>query len=287
MIEIFGFILGITWIVEFFLTFMNYLKPVIFGRKLNVHQGTWAVITACTDGIGKGFAESLAKRGLNIVQVGRNPVKLSECARDLNLKYGVEVKNIVKDFSLCNSDPIFFFQDIYDQVAGLDVRVLVNNVGTNYFGTLTELKNEELGNQLSLNLFPVVFLTKVFEKDLMNKQDSWIINLSSVAAEFLLKGKIVYSAVKAFDLVFSEVLISEGKNVVPLQPAFVDTPLTSSRKVRPLMISPGQCSEAVLEKCGSAQATSGHWKHVIVILVIKVSRPLILLACMLGLVKSI
>ena len=58
--------------------------------------GSWALVTACTDGIGQGFADSLAKKGFNIVQVGRNIEKLSLTGNDLKTKYGVQVKMLSK-----------------------------------------------------------------------------------------------------------------------------------------------------------------------------------------------
>ena len=38
--------------------------------------GDWAVVTGATDGIGKGFVEELASRGMNIVLVSRTQSKL-------------------------------------------------------------------------------------------------------------------------------------------------------------------------------------------------------------------
>ena len=34
---------------------------------------TWALITGCTEGIGKCFAINLAKEGFNVILVSRNP----------------------------------------------------------------------------------------------------------------------------------------------------------------------------------------------------------------------
>jgi 17beta-estradiol 17-dehydrogenase / very-long-chain 3-oxoacyl-CoA reductase len=275
MIESLAFILGFSWILGIILTISNYLKALIFAKEPKLIPGTWAIVTACTDGIGKGFAESLAKRGLNIVQVGRNPEKLLKCARDMNAKYGVEVKNIVKDFSLCHLDPINFFQDIYDQTKGLDVRILVNNVGTAIIKEFAKQTTVEIENQLSLNIFPVVFLSRLYEKDIRNKENSWIINLSSAVTEGYLKGFIIYCSSKSFDLNFTEVLVSEGSHAVALQPGLVETPLTEKIPSRPLLISASDCSEATLKNLGVVNVTSGHWKHVFAVLGVKCAKPLI------------
>ena len=274
MLELLLFIFGLLWSIEFIQCFYLHAKSLIISKQHKPIPGSWALITACTDGIGRGFALSLAKSGYNIVQVGRNKSKLEECGQDIQSKYGVQVKNVVSDFSLCTQNPLNFFTKIFDETRGLDIRIVVNNVGTNYAGKLSDLSCFELVNQLALNLFPIVFLTRLYLKNLKEAENYWFINLSSVAAEFLVKDKTIYSACKAFDLAFSEVLISENLNVLALQPGFVDTPLSSSRKLRPLLISANECAESTLNLLGAVHVTSGHWNHVITMMIAKLARPL-------------
>ena len=52
-------------------------------------QGDWAFVAGATDGIGKGFARELARRGMNIVLVSRNQIKLEKLAAELNVYYNV------------------------------------------------------------------------------------------------------------------------------------------------------------------------------------------------------
>jgi 17beta-estradiol 17-dehydrogenase / very-long-chain 3-oxoacyl-CoA reductase len=61
--------------------------------------GEWAVVTGCTDGIGKAYAEKLAKKGLNIVLLSRSLDKLNEFSSQLIEKYKVETKIIAADFT--------------------------------------------------------------------------------------------------------------------------------------------------------------------------------------------
>ncbi|MEJ1278472.1 hydroxysteroid (17-beta) dehydrogenase 12 [Cricetulus griseus] len=89
--------------------------------------GEWAVVTGGTDGIGKSYAEELAKRGMKIVLISRSQDKLDQVSSEIKEKFKVETRTIAVDFTL---------DDIYDKIktglAGLEIGVLVNNVGMSY-----------------------------------------------------------------------------------------------------------------------------------------------------------
>ncbi|GMI75076.1 beta-ketoacyl reductase 1 [Hibiscus trionum] len=44
-----------------------FLRP---PKNLKHHYGSWAIVTGCTDGIGKALAFQLASQGLNLLLVG-------------------------------------------------------------------------------------------------------------------------------------------------------------------------------------------------------------------------
>uniref|UniRef100_A0A5F9D885 Very-long-chain 3-oxoacyl-CoA reductase n=1 Tax=Oryctolagus cuniculus TaxID=9986 RepID=A0A5F9D885_RABIT len=45
--------------------------------------GEWAVVTGSTDGIGKSYAEQLAKRGMNVVLISRSQDKLNQVSNEI------------------------------------------------------------------------------------------------------------------------------------------------------------------------------------------------------------
>jgi 17beta-estradiol 17-dehydrogenase / very-long-chain 3-oxoacyl-CoA reductase len=47
------------------------------------HQGGWAIVTGCTDGIGREMALQLAAKGLNIVLIARSLDKLNAVAKEI------------------------------------------------------------------------------------------------------------------------------------------------------------------------------------------------------------
>ncbi|KAI4975471.1 hypothetical protein ZWY2020_049078 [Hordeum vulgare] len=52
-------------------------RPTDLRRR----YGAWAVVTGPTSGIGESLALELARRGLNLVLVGRDPAKLQDISR--------------------------------------------------------------------------------------------------------------------------------------------------------------------------------------------------------------
>ena len=62
----------------------RYFAPMNFAEK----YGQWAIVTGCTQGIGRYYAEELAKRGMSMVLISRNKSKLDDLALRLNNVYG-------------------------------------------------------------------------------------------------------------------------------------------------------------------------------------------------------
>ena len=281
ILEYILFAIGINFIIERLLHVRNVIVSLRANKNLEDYgKNSWAIITACTDGIGQGFAVTLAKKRFNIIQVGRNPEKLNATANDLISKYGIQVKNIVKDFSLCPRDPINFFNDIYLQTKDLDISIIINNIGTGSGAVhFIDTPLEKIFNQIALNLFPICFMSRLFLPKLLNRpQGGAIINLSSVARHILERNRIQYSSCKSFDFVISDTMSSEvsiseklGKiDVLCLQPGFVDTPLTKYHQFKPLEINRYECAEAALHCLGNTSETAGHWKHLILMTMITI-----------------
>lgn len=237
-----------------------------------VDKGSWALITGSTDGIGQGFAYVLASKGYNIVQVARNQQKLEANANEIYSRYGVQVKNIVKDFSICTKNPIGFFKDIQDQCLGCDISLVVNNVGTSYSNTLlTEVPQAKILELISLNIFPTVFLTSLFTPVFAKRAEGGgFINLSSVLGNVKYEKYSLYCACKAFIKGFSIVSDLDNKltgntkvKTLCLQPGYVLTPLTSNTKGKFLVIDRILCAENALRLLGSTSCSHGYWKHII------------------------
>lgn len=78
--------------------FLKWVWVVFLRPPKNLKEyGSWAIITGSTDGIGKAMAFELASKGLNLLLVGRNPLKLEATSKEIRDGHDVEVKFVVID----------------------------------------------------------------------------------------------------------------------------------------------------------------------------------------------
>ncbi|KAM6187867.1 17-beta-hydroxysteroid dehydrogenase type 3 isoform 2-T2 [Sarcoramphus papa] len=176
--------------------FMKYIFPHIwsalpqtFFRSL----GEWAVVTGAGDGLGKAYSFELAKRGLNIVMISRTLEKLERVASEVEQATGQKVKVIQADFTK-NS----VYENIEKSLQGLDIGVLVNNVGMLHNPLPCRFLNgpDIDENLINCNIISVTKMTKIILKQMEPRQKGLILNLSSGLGTFPCPLYTMYSASK-------------------------------------------------------------------------------------------
>ncbi|NJM73512.1 MAG: SDR family oxidoreductase [Scytonema sp. RU_4_4] len=168
-----------------------------------------ALITGAASGIGYELAHIFARNTYNLVLVDKNGQKLSEIAEKLQHKFGIFVKNLIKDLSV-STTPEEIFIDL--QQASIKVDVLVNNAGFGNHGLFNETNLTAELEMLQVNLVSLTHLTKLFLKDMVNQGHGKILNVASTAAFQPGPLMAVYSATKSYILLFSEALANELEN---------------------------------------------------------------------------
>ena len=127
--------LGLHAVVVSAATFLAWLYRAFLrrGKDLGLRYGAWAVVTGATDGIGRALALELARRGLHLVLVGRNPAKLSRVSKEAQKAApSCMVKSVVFDLAGDATELSLGAARVAVAVKGLDVGLLVNNAGATY-----------------------------------------------------------------------------------------------------------------------------------------------------------
>lgn len=175
--------------------YIHFLRP---GKNLKKY-GSWALVTGPTDGIGKGFSFELAKRGLNLVLVGRNPDKLKDVSDSIKAKCPqTQIKSVVVDFSGDLDEGV---QRIKETIEGLDVGLLINNVGISYpyARFFHEVDEDLLKDLIKINVEGTTKVTQAVLPGMLKRKKGAIVNIGSGAAIIIPSDPLysVYAASKA------------------------------------------------------------------------------------------
>ncbi|KAM9587560.1 17-beta-hydroxysteroid dehydrogenase type 3 isoform 2-T2 [Morphnus guianensis] len=176
--------------------FMKYIFPHIWSalpQTFFQSLGEWAVVTGAGDGLGKAYSFELAKRGLNIVMISRTLEKLQRVASEVEQATGQKVKVIQADFTK-NS----VYENIEKSLQGLDIGVLVNNVGMLHNPLpCCFLNGPDIDeNLVNCNIISTTKMTKIILKQMETRQKGLILNLSSGLGTFPCPLYTMYSASK-------------------------------------------------------------------------------------------
>jgi short-subunit dehydrogenase len=171
----------------------------------------YALITGAYSGLGKAFALHCAKRGFNLILLDIPGSATSSIASHLAFKYKVEAH--VFEFDLTNTYEARHQLNTISEK--FPVSFIINNAGIGGTSSITETSIERIEQIISLNIKSTVMLTRIFIPHLLKQADSYILNVSSMAAFTPIAFKNVYPASKAFISSFSLGLRQElsGTNV--------------------------------------------------------------------------
>jgi hypothetical protein len=168
--------------------------------------GNTALITGASSGIGKSYANAMAKEGLNLVLVARRRALLDELAVQLNMDYSISVHVIAQDLSEADAaDKVF--ENV--QEAGIEIDILVNNAGFGTHGVFDELDLARELQMINLSCRLPVALTHKFLGAMKKRNRGAIVFLSSMAGTMPVPFMSTYSATKVFPLFFAESLYGE------------------------------------------------------------------------------
>ena len=199
-------------------------------------EGTVALVTGASSGIGEATAEILAQHGAAVALVARRIDRLDDLAAKLKSD-GASVLPIQAD--VANRDEAY---EAVDRVAAEFGRLdtVINNAGVMLLGPIENAPVEEWERMVHVNLLGLLYCSKAALPHLLKAAEGEprgvadLVNVSSVAGRVPRLGSGVYNATKHAVGAFSESLRQEvtGRHVrVSLvEPGAVTTELVSHNR---------------------------------------------------------
>jgi NAD(P)-dependent dehydrogenase (short-subunit alcohol dehydrogenase family) len=186
------------------------------------------LITGCSRGLGRAFAEAALANGDPVAATART---ISDLA-DLKQEYGEQVTTLSLDVT-DEAQAVTAVEATIKTFGRLDV--LVNNAGYGNVAPVEETSLAEFRAQIETNLFGVIILTKAVLPYFRERRSGRIIQITSIAGRIGPIGRAPYAAAKWGVEGFSETLAKEvgplGIKVTIVEPGGFRTDFAGSSTV--------------------------------------------------------
>ena len=243
-------------------------KPLNLTERYG--EGSYALITGATDGIGKEFCIQLAKLKFNLILVSRNIEKLKKVSDELKNKF-INLQTILIEFDFSKKFSIKDYEKFFlnnKEIKNLDISILINNIGISQRELFINYSLEFIMDTININIVSQSLLTKIFINKLLNRnKKSAIISMSSYSATLPLILSSIYCASKIYDDYLIRAIAEEnkGKNIdfLSVRPQYVNTPSRAEHKKEFKAISTEECVTGIFQDLGYETVTNGYWSQCI------------------------
>lgn len=210
-------------------------------------DGSVAIVTGASRGIGKEIVRALAERHVRVVALDIEPEALQKTAADVGAEAFVAD---VRDPAHAEA----VVKHVLDRYGRLDI--VVANAGIGYAGDFVAMSPERITNLVSVNVAAPMLLARAALPSMLAARRGSLVFISSIAGALLVPGESVYSATKAAVDGFAEPLRDElrrsGVTVSTVIPAVVRTKFFETRgepydRRFPRMIGPERIASAVID----------------------------------------
>jgi len=195
-------------------------------------DGTVALITGASSGIGEATARALAAQGAKVAVAARRLERLERLASEIGGEghTALAIQSDITD----QEQAIAVVDRTFDELGRLDI--VVNNAGQMLLGPIEEAPTEEWDRMIDLNLKGLINTTHAALPHLLAAAEDSprgcadVVNISSVAGRIARSGSGVYNLTKhgvgAFSESFRQEFASRKVRSTIIEPGAVDTELT-------------------------------------------------------------
>lgn len=208
----------------------------------------YALITGGATGLGRGFSNALSDLGYNLIITSRNYNNLINAKKEIELKYSNKVQIFVADLTDENSR-----KNLFEYTKFYNVEVLINNAGAGYSEEFLKGFEDKEKKIINLNVSASHFIFKHYYELFCEKENSRIINVSSLASFVPTPYAATYSASKAYLTSLSLAVAEEAKeyNVIvqTLAPTSIKTDFhkTAGTKAKSYKGNPNKIARLAIE----------------------------------------
>jgi len=170
--------------------------------------GRWAVVAGASAGLGLAISEAAARQGFDLVMVARREDVLTQSARNLADRFGVEARAVVANLA---SPEIG--ETMRSAVEDLDVGVFVYNAAAEPIGSFLDLPVRKQIAAITVNCVTPTLLTHQIGAQMVKRGRGSIALVTTIGAFFGSKLVGSYAASKAYELNLAEGLWDEWRDL--------------------------------------------------------------------------
>lgn len=168
----------------------------------------FAIVTGASKGLGRAFALELASRGINTILVSLPGEEIHILNEEIINKYNT--LSVFFEVDLSDYDNVIAFTKAINET--YSVFLLINNAG---IGGTMKFEDASIGlvnSIIQLNVMAVSVITRQLIPNLRAQTQSYVLNISSLAAFNPVGYKLVYPASKAFVDSFTKGMSAEYRD---------------------------------------------------------------------------
>ena len=203
------------------------------------------------------FAETLARRGLNLILIAREKERLEAAAKKLRERYSIDVLTITSDLADYEKIKHLIEARLSEDNKKYSIGLMVYNAAYAPIGLIENTSEEQLSVTAAVNVRTPLLLTKLLSAPMINNKRGGIVLMSSLACAHGSSMPAVYEASKAFNTVLAEGLWKElkanGVDVISCCAGVISAPAqqqTKKSRLPPGTLSANDIAEQTLKALG-------------------------------------